>query len=756
MPFMWLSAALLAGICAGLALTLPAFFWAGLMGSSFLLAFLLRKNRPLARRTPVSPFLLAALFFAGGLRAQLDRPHWTEKDLAYYNGRGVQELIGWVSAPADLRAESTLVRVRVESIQTERGIIPVHGDALLRLPAGRALKYGDCLTVWGKPVTPPGMETFSYREYLARQAIYTYFNHPQIAVTGSGSGSFFWRGVYALREASYRLVNRMYPQPEAALVNGILLGIDNDLPEDLQEDYRVTGTAHIIVISGFNMTILAALVIRLLRRTLPPLQAALVAVAVLTFYSLLVGGQPPVTRATWMAGLSMGAHLIGRRQAGLNALAISAAMMAAVKPGLVADPSFQLSVSATLGLVLLSDPLTEGFRSILEKRLPEIWVERVLKPVSDYLLVTLAAQITTLPVIAIHFQRVSWVALIANPLVLPLQAFLMTLAGSSLLAGWAWFPLGKALAWLAWPLAAYTNRMAGWLAKLPFAAVETESPGGYGVIGLYLLILLAVVFRKQNEQNLSRVWPAACILVLGLANLSAWREVFLRPNGELALTFLMKGDETALLVRTPDNQSLLLNAWTDGRSLAREAALRLPGTPRRLDAVVLTRSRRSGADSLGMLSSRIVVRRFIAWTDPPVEGNAVWEGASVDEEFLPGSSLELESGIRLELIAKSGQRAAYRLAWKNLLLVVPNGAVTGENFSKIRMNLPPGFLLVLEPDDLKSIPPYGWKNLHPGLILWNSPAVYPEELAGIPHLIFGGRQVVELKSTGENLQITVE
>ncbi len=183
-----LSAALLAGICAGLALTLPAFFWAGLLGSSFLLAFLLRKNRPLARRTPVSPFLLAALFFAGGLRAQLDRPHWTEKDLAYYNGRGVQELIGWVSAPADLRAESTLVRVRVESIQTERGIIPVHGDALLRLPAGRALKYGDCLTVWGKPVTR-GMETFSYREYLARQAIYTYFNHPQIAVTGSGSGS---------------------------------------------------------------------------------------------------------------------------------------------------------------------------------------------------------------------------------------------------------------------------------------------------------------------------------------------------------------------------------------------------------------------------------------------------------------------------------------------------------------------------------------------------------------------------------------
>ncbi len=116
----------------------------------------------------------------------------------------------------------------------------------------------------------------------------------------------------------------------------------------------------------------------------------------------------------------------------------------------------------------------------------------------------------------------------------------------------------------------------------------------------------------------------------------------------------MKGDETALLVRTPDNQSLLLNAWTDGRSLAREAALRLPGTPRRMDAVVLTRSRRSGADSLGMLSSRIVVRRFIAWTDPPVEGNAVWEGASVDEEF----SLEAALNWSLASVGIDSQKRA--------------------------------------------------------------------------------------------------
>lgn len=86
--------------------------------------------------------------------------------------------------------------------------------------------------------------------------------------------------------------------------------------------------------------------------------------------------------------------------------------------------------------------------------------------IGDYLLVTLVAQASVLPLILYHFQSFSWVFLVANPLILPVQPLVMVLGLLAMTAGLIILPLGKLLAWIAWPFAAYTNRMVFFLAKV--------------------------------------------------------------------------------------------------------------------------------------------------------------------------------------------------------------------------------------------------------------------------------------------------
>ena len=93
------------------------------------------------------------------------------------------------------------------------------------------------------------------------------------------------------------------------------------------------------------------------------------------------------------------------------------------------DVGFQLSFMATLGLVLYAEPLSLGFIRLASRRVPQLWAARAAQPVGEYFLFTLAAQATTLPIILHHFQRLSLISLLANPLILPVQPAVMVFSG---------------------------------------------------------------------------------------------------------------------------------------------------------------------------------------------------------------------------------------------------------------------------------------------------------------------------------------
>ena len=406
----------------------------------------------------------------GGARYQVSQPAIDPGFIAYYNDQEEQFVLeGLLTAPPDVRDTDQQLRVQVERLQTmDRGSsTPVNGLLLVSLPTGGDWRYGDRLQLTGWLQTPAVFEDFSYRDYLARQGIYSQMQRASASLLARDQGNPLLAWIYSFKDRCVALIYRLFPDPEASLLAGILLGVYSGIPPGVSEAFRAAGVSHIIVISGFNMTIVAGLFAVIFGRLFGRRWGAVAAVLGIALYTLLVGATPSVVRAAIMAGLALFAAQVGRRQDGLNTLAFVAAVMAMINPSVLWDVSFQLTFLATLGLVLYAEPLSRAFMNIATRRLPTTTAERLVGPVGEFFLFTIAAQLTTLAVMAYYFQRLSLVSLISNPLILPAQPAVEILGGLALILGLIWLPLGQLVAYLAWPFLVYTIRLAEWFAALP-------------------------------------------------------------------------------------------------------------------------------------------------------------------------------------------------------------------------------------------------------------------------------------------------
>ncbi|PJF23983.1 MAG: hypothetical protein CUN53_20140, partial [Phototrophicales bacterium] len=141
-----------------------------------------------------------------------------------------------------------------------------------------------------------------------------------VTVLPGNRGNPVFRAIYAFKERSLENIYRLFPDPESSLLAGILLGVDTGLTKELQEAFKNTGTAHIIAISGFNISIIAALFVTFFSRFLGERRGRLLAILGIALYTFLVGADAAVVRAAIMGTLALLARQVGRRQMALNTL----------------------------------------------------------------------------------------------------------------------------------------------------------------------------------------------------------------------------------------------------------------------------------------------------------------------------------------------------------------------------------------------------------------------------------------------------
>jgi len=697
MPLFWLSLAFLAGLILAANLTLPTLGWIliGVTAALFLLPPFYRRWSNLLpagftqlatrlRITSPAIFPLILVFACtGAVRYLSTRPVITPESIAYYNDQPGEYVVeGLLAEPPDERDKYTNLRLQAQRLSHigDDTFIPVHGYLLARTFTSNPYRYGDIIRLQGHIQTPLENEDFSYREYLANQGIYSTISYPTISLVAQGKGNLFLSAIYALRDRALSLLYRLLPDPEASLMAGILLGVESGIPAEVQEAFRLTGTSHIIVISGFNITIIAAFFTLLFRRLLGERRGAVVSGLAIIFYTILVGANPAVVRAAILGMLTLLGHQVGRRQAGLNSLAIIAAVMAFATPTILWDVSFQLSFAATLGIMLYAEPLTTGLINILAHVFPRNKIERLTGPLSAYIVLTLAAQVTTLPLMAYYFKRVSLTALLANPLILPAQPPLMVLGGMAVLTGWVFQPIGQLFAWAAWPFTAYTIRVVEWFAAIPHGSI----PIGQVALPLILLFyatLFAITFTRSRLPSLfPRLSPAIPLMLLLVSTVLVWQSAFRAPDGLLHVTLLDVGTGEAVLIRSPAGRNLLINGGSSTIHLSEALGRRLPIFNRSLDWLVV-----ADIDNEDLSGVSGNLERF-----PPA--NVLWAGNTYGTRsagylwskittqsipvaiMQPGQSLDLGSGASLQVLFTNPRGAVLLLEWVNFRLLLPMGA----------------------------------------------------------------------------------
>ena len=433
-----------------------------------------------------------AMLALGGGRLLIALPHPGEGFLATYNDVGRVTLEGVVDAEPDEREYYANLRLQAETLALPDGrMLEVTGNVLVRVDRYPAYSYGDRLRVIGLLETPPEFKDFSYRDYLARQGVHSLMREVRVIRVRSGEGSPVYEALLAIKRRAQATIAQILPEPTSSLLTGILLGVETGIPNDLMEDFSATGTTHIIAISGFNITIVANIIASLARRMMGGQKATWVAIGGVAAYTIFVGASAAVVRAAIMGILYLLAKHLGRESFAPVSLGAAAILMTAINPFTLWDLGFQLSLAATAGLILYTEPLERGAVRLLSRITSERLALRTVGWFSEALLVTMAAQLTTLPLLMYYFRQLSLVTLLTNFLILPAQPMVMICGGMATLAGMVWLLAGKLLGWVAWLFLTYTIEIVRLTARVPFAWVNLGRMSGWMLWGCYGLLRAA-------------------------------------------------------------------------------------------------------------------------------------------------------------------------------------------------------------------------------------------------------------------------
>jgi competence protein ComEC len=620
MPFFWLGMAAVAG--PFLAQSFKPGYQVWLIGAAIsLLGFiadLIHQTLQKSRRK-LSIFLVLATVCLSAMLYSLSLPKNTAQYINYYNDKGTVNLTGMVIKPPRQNRNAIDLTLRVESInalQLDQSAQSLRGYLLVQVPIGSDYAYGDRISVYGELTQPPEGSSFSYREYLFHKGVYAMNQFGSVRLLSRANGNWLFRGLYKLRARSAQVLQNNFPNPESALLRGILLGDESGLSKDLSESYARTGTSHIIAISGFNMAVLAGVVSMLLRRRMGRMRGSIVAITVLLLYTIFVGGNAAVTRAFVMSAFAIFGSSIARRGNLLNSLGLSVFLMVLIDPHLPWDIGFQFSVMATLALSLFATPLQAWVEDKLQSRISEERARSIAAILSEYFLITLIAQVLVLPLIIYHFRQISWLFLLANPLILPVQPLVMILGLIALIGGLFSVALGQFLSWLSWPFVAYTNMVVQFLAGL---APKTWQLPEFSAIWLavYYVLLYFVVFRPRFKSNNTAFWQPAFAL-LGMASLCIVFATHLsaKPDGKLSLRVLGKNETPVVLIRVPRGDYVLSGGGSDAQSLTEQVSKALPPFNQEIAYLLIPACKKADLNGFHSLAHQVNIAEVLWACDP--------------------------------------------------------------------------------------------------------------------------------------------
>lgn len=426
---------------------------------------------------------------------------WQQWPTPFLMTVGVLLLLGWIyggtvqprnAVACSPRSEATVRVMAVQKVseQTVRYLAQMPDGCRLVLTAGRFPRYseGDELLIRGsfEPVAKLATIHPEYAAYLTDQGVQLTVGFPEVEVVSRYSA---W--LAGARRAVRQQVERVFAEPEASLVLAVITGERGTLPEELEQNFRLTGVTHLLSISGFHMSLMVGMLfLLLLLLPLSPWWRTGVALTIMWLYLTFIGSPPAATRAVLFWSATLIALRLGLLVSLPTVVLFALIAMATHDPLLLRNIGFQLSTLAVIGIGLIMF-LARGY-------LPHRpWLHWLGLSV----LVTLGATLTTWPVILYHFGNISFISPVANLLVQPVFPVLMMVSLVTLVVSLVFLPVALFGAWVVGLLYDWLDMVTQWLAALPGAAITeaTVSPIIIYVYYVGLFISSALLLRIQRR-----------------------------------------------------------------------------------------------------------------------------------------------------------------------------------------------------------------------------------------------------------------
>lgn len=296
----------------------------------------------------------------------------------------------------------------------------------------------------------------------------------------------FLHQIDLIRDRVVENINFLFPSPQAEILQGVLLGIKADISKDLYNALVSTGTIHVVVVSGYNLSIITGWLSKLEGYISKKILFVLMVLCVILF-TMLTGSQAPTIRAAILCILAYTANLFGRLRNSLYLLFLTGVIMVIVDREVLTSISFQLSFLATLGILLFSDFFRKFFA-------------RIPSPFGEDLSASLAAQIMVVPLIVYYFGSVSVFAPIINALILWTIPLITMLGYLTVSLSFLVLPLAQPLAWITLVPITIFYEFIKLCTKIPFLQFFLPKNNLKLIIGSYLIVLgIVFILRSWNK-----------------------------------------------------------------------------------------------------------------------------------------------------------------------------------------------------------------------------------------------------------------
>lgn len=440
----------------------------------------------------VAGLIICGLLF-GLWRFSLTQKIFTPGDIAFYD----QQKITWQGVvAAEPQTSGDKLKLIVAARQLANGR-PVVGKVLVSTNLYPNYQYGDLLTISGKLQQPQPIEDFAYDKYLARYNIYAVSYAPKIVFVKIDQGQPILAALLKFKAKLLQTIAQGMPEPASSLGGPIIFGGSQGLGADIVNNFSRLGLTHIIAVSGFNVSLLAAIILyTALALGLSRKQSFWLSLVALITYVIMTGLTASAVRAGLMSALLLLAIAVGRLNKITNSLVLVATLMLLQNPLLLQnDVGFQLSFLALLGIVYL-EPI---FSAMLEQTKvgAKILNFTVGKVLWESLAVTVAAQVFTLPILVYNFGQLSLLASLANLAILWTLSVLTIALLAALPLAMLWPALAMIFFWPSFIILQYILWLTATMGSWPWACAQVSDLWSGWVWIYYAGVILAVAKLRK-------------------------------------------------------------------------------------------------------------------------------------------------------------------------------------------------------------------------------------------------------------------